>query len=156
MVAKLRAHWVRRGLLGTGAVLAAIALHTTVSAAPTKKQENARSVVTYVGMRTSERGGTVIYADLSGPATLEVSGAGSNELRYRLVGSSVTLRNNTNPLLAQYFDSLVESARLVPEKDAVVLVVKLRRAVTPKHRIEQHAGGASTLLVDVPPKSGAS
>ena len=74
-------------------------------------------------LRASEGGGAVIYADMSGGAALEVAGLGTAEVRYKLLGTAVTLRNNTNPLLAQYFDSLVESARLVPEKESVVLVV---------------------------------
>jgi hypothetical protein len=79
---------------------------------------------------------------------VEVSRAGQ-VIEYKLVGASVPLKNNKNPLLLRDFSSSAMSAVLVPDKKSVRLVVTLRGAVSPSHRMVARGKGA-VLEVELP------
>ena len=120
------------------------------SKTPKRRAADAGAVVTFVGFRQDQSGTATIYADLTRTVSVAQEKTNGSELRYRIQNAKVVLRNNTNPLLAQHFGSVVESARLIPEKDAVVLSIKLRRKVEPRQRIVDHAGGACTVVIEIP------
>ncbi len=106
-------------------------------------------VVTYTGFRVHDDGSASLRVEVteSVPVTKKQEGT---VVTYTLKGARITIRNNRNPLLAKHFASNVLSATLVPEKDAVSLVVKLRKEAALTHRMVEQAGGAATLYVDVP------
>jgi hypothetical protein len=74
-------------------------------------------------------------------------------IEYKLVGASVPLRNNKNPLLLRDFNSSAMTAQLVPAnhggKHAVRLVITLRGKVSPSHRMVARGRGAA-LEVELP------
>lgn len=107
-------------------------------------------IVTYLGFRPEAGGAAVVYADLTAKPAVEVSGLGTTTIRYRLADARVTLRNNTNPLLAEHFETAVLRARLLPDEAGVVLVLELRSTVKPEHRLVENQGGAITLRIEVP------
>jgi hypothetical protein len=74
-------------------------------------------------------------------------------IEYKLVGARVPLKNNKNPLLLGDFNSSATTARLVPDKKAVRLVITLRGKVSPSHRVVARGKGAA-LEVELPPPPG--
>ena len=70
-------------------------------------------------------------------------------VEYTLASCRVPLRNNTRPLLTGEFASSVASARLVPGKDSVKLVIQLGADVEPVHRVLPRGKGI-VLEVSVP------
>lgn len=115
-----------------------------------KRGREAAAVVTFVGFRQDQDGRATVYADVTKTVSVTREKSAARELRYRLEDARVVLRNNTNPLLAQHFGSIVESARLIPERDAVVLSIRLRRAAEARQRVVAQAGGACTVVIEIP------
>lgn len=108
-------------------------------------------VATYVGYRQLGGDRVLVYVDLTDAPGVELTTRGRT-LEYTLQGTRVTLRNNRNPLLARHFDSVVESAQLVPAGKNVKLVIQLRADAEPVSRVVRHAGGA-TLEVELSPRT---
>lgn len=107
--------------------------------------------ITFLGYRSLPGGRGVVFVELSDPVTVEVSRAGQ-VVEYKLLGASVPLKNNKNPLLLRDFSSSALSAVLVPDKKAVRLVITLRDAVSPVHRMVASGKGA-LLEIDLPAAS---
>jgi hypothetical protein len=116
-----------------------------------KAAEAARAEITFSGYQSLPNGGGILFVEMTDPVAVEVKRAGQ-VIEYRLVGASVPLKNNRNPLLLRDFGSIVTSAVLVPEKGklAVKLVVTLRSAINPPHRMVQRGKGAA-LEIELPP-----
>lgn len=104
--------------------------------------------ITFLGYRSLPGGRGVVFVELSEPVAVEVSRAGQ-VIEYKLVGASVPLKNNKNPLLLRDFSSSALSAVLVADKKAVRLVITLREAVSPAHRMVASGKGAM-LEIDLP------
>jgi hypothetical protein len=96
-----------------------------------------------------EDGSATLRVELSKKVSVEKSGKGT-EVRFFLPGARVTIKNNRNPLLAQHFASSIVSAEIVPSKEGVTVVVKLRKPVELAPQLVEQAGGASTLRVEIP------
>jgi hypothetical protein len=107
-----------------------------------------KSEITFVGYQTLPGGRGMVFVELSDPVTVEVSRAGQ-VIEYKLVGATVPLKNNKNPLLLREFGSSALSAVLVPDKKGVRLVITLRSAVSPTHRMVARGKGA-TLEIELP------
>jgi len=90
-----------------------------------------------------------VFVELSEQVPVEVKRSG-RIIEYKLLGARVPLRNNRNPLALRDFPSSALRAVLVPQKDAVKLVVTLRADVSPTHRMVAHGKGA-VLEVELPP-----
>ena len=126
--------------------------------------------VTFSGYESRPGGRGVLFVELSDPVAVEVTRSGQI-IEYRLVGASVPLKNNKNPLLLRDFSSSALSAVLVPDKPSkgrgkgkqrarsgqaknqhpsVRLVVTLRGNVAPSYRMVPRGNGAA-LEVDLPP-----
>lgn len=105
--------------------------------------------VTFSGYQTLPGGRGIVFVELTDPVAVEVSRNGQ-VIEYKLVGASVPLKNNKNPLLLRDFNSSAVSARLVPDKKAVRLVITLRGKVSPSHRMVGRGKGAA-LEVELPP-----
>lgn len=114
-------------------------------------REPDKTEITFLGYRSLPGGRGVVFVQLSKPVAVEVSRAGQ-VVEYKLVGASVPLKNNKNPLLLRDFNSSALSAVLVPDKKAVRLVLTLRDAVSPVHRMVASGQGA-LLEIDLPAAS---
>jgi len=110
-------------------------------------------VATFVGFRELGSGSVLVFVELTKEVAVEPVQKG-RVLEYRMAGTKVTLRNNRNPLLASHFDSVVESAQLVPDGKSVKLVIKLRRDADALARVERHAQGA-TLKIELTARAPA-
>jgi len=131
----------------------------TATAAPSKAAAADTAEITFLGYRAFSGGRGVLFVELSRKVTVEMSRSGS-VVEYKLVGASVPLKNNNNPLLLRDFASSALTAVLVPggrgkakrkgEEPSVRLVVTLRGGATPTHRIVPHGNGAA-LEIDLPP-----
>lgn len=125
-----------------------------------------KAEVTFSGYQSLPGNRGVIFVELTDPVAVEVSRSGQ-VIEYRLVGATVPLKNNTNPLLLRDFGAGAVTAQLIPDKadkrrgkkgkgaDAkrtpgVRLVISLRSNVTPSHRMVQRGKGAA-LEVELPP-----
>ena len=104
--------------------------------------------ITFMGYRVLPGGRGTLFVELSETAVVEVSKAGQT-VEYKMLGARVPLKNNKNPLLLRDFESSALTAVLVPGKKAVSLVVTLRGAVSPAHRMLERGKGAM-LEVDLP------
>jgi len=104
----------------------------------------------FAGYRQGEAGHSTVFVELSDSVKVvfEKTKGGAS---FFMTGTGVALQNNQNPLLAMDFASNVRSARLVPEKGAVRLLIEFRTDVTPSHRIVRR-GRVATLEVDIPPQ----
>ncbi len=119
---------------------------------------NSTAEVTFSGYQSLPGNRGIVFVELSDAVAVEVSRVGQ-VIEYRLVGASVSLKNNKNPLLLRDFNSSAMSAVLVPEargkgrqkkkQRAVRLVIELRGVASPSYRMLQRGRGA-VLEVDVP------
>jgi OmpA-OmpF porin, OOP family len=116
--------------------------------------------ITFSGYQSLPGGRGVVFVELSDPVAVEVSRSGQ-VIEYKLVGATVPLKNNKNPLLLREFSSSAMSAVLVPGKldkrrgakkqqRSVRLVITLRGKVSPSHRMVARGKGAA-LEVELPP-----
>ena len=116
--------------------------------------------VTFSGYESRPGGRGLLFVELSDPVAVEVTRTGQ-VIEYKLVGATVPLKNNKNPLLLRDFSSSAMSAVLVPDKTgkgrakrpahpSVRLVVTLRGSVAPSYRMVPRGKGAA-LEVDLPP-----
>lgn len=117
-----------------------------VAPAPQQAEERA-PVATFVGFRRLGPKRVLVYVELTQAPGVDFAGKGRT-LEYTMQKTRVTLRNNRNPLLAQHFDSVVQSARLVPAGTDLKLVIRLRRDAEQVSRVVRHATGA-TLEVEL-------
>lgn len=107
-----------------------------------------KAEITFSGYRSLPGGGGVVFVEMTDPVAVEVSRSGQ-VIEYKLVGASVPLKNNKNPLLLRDFSASAMTAVLVPDKKAVKLVITLRGAVSPSHRMVPRGKGAA-LEVELP------
>lgn len=120
-----------------------------------------KAEVTFSGYQSLPGNRGVIFVELTDAVAVEVTRSGQ-VIEYKLVGATVPLKNNKNPLLLRDFSSSAMTARLVPDKPAraakhrgkqapsVKLVITLRGNVSPSHRMVPRGKGAA-LEVDLPP-----
>jgi hypothetical protein len=121
--------------------------------APAPRAANGAPVATYVGFRQLGGSRVLVYVELTDAPGVELTARGRT-LEYTLRRTRVTLKNNRNPLLARHFDSVVESAQLVPAGKDVKLVIQLRSAAEPVSRVVRQ-GSRATLEVELTPTQAA-
>jgi hypothetical protein len=96
------------------------------------------------GFETLPDGSTRVFVELSGPVSYETK-AGPSSTSYVLKETKVARRNNCNPLVTEYFNTPVTSARLVPHGHDLWLVTATRSAIAPVVSLDVEAdGGAGT------------
>ena len=123
-----------------------------------------RAEITFTGYQSLPGNRGIVFVELTDAVAVEVSRVGQ-VIQYRLVGASVPLKNNRNPLLLRDFNTSALSAILVvdaPGKGrrktktkttpAVRLVISLRGAASPSYRMVPRGKGA-VLEVELPPVS---
>jgi hypothetical protein len=106
------------------------------------------SEITFTGYQSLADGRGIVFVEMSEPVTVEVTRSGQ-VVEYRLLGARVPLKNNKNPLLLRDFNSSAVTAVLVADKKSVRLVITLRGAVSPVHRMVSRGKGAA-LEVELP------
>ena len=124
----------------------------TESVAQLAAGASGEAAVTFAGFHVFDDGTSPIFVKVTSEVPVEVKRKGK-QVEYLLRGAKVVVKNNKNPLITKDFVSPVMVARLVPEKEGVVLHVELREVVTPTHRVSRHPDGSITLHVDFPPKA---
>ena len=137
----------RRGLWPLGIAFAAACLSSPAGAVGKKKKSD-EVEITFTGYESRGEGRGVLFVEMSAAVTVEVKQKG-RVVEYKLIGARVPLRNNKNPLLMQELGSSAVSARLVAGKKSVSLVVTMRSASTPAHRIVARGKGAA-LEIELP------
>lgn len=123
-----------------------------VGALGAKGKTARKTLVTFIGYRRLTADTDQVYVELTDSAEVETTRSGRT-LEFTIHNAKVTRKNNKNPLIASQFDSIVESARLVQAGKSVRLVIRLRAAAEPQHRVVPRSGGA-TLEVNLTRKSG--
>jgi hypothetical protein len=109
-----------------------------------------KAEITFSGYQSLSGDRGIVFVELTDPVAVEVSRNGQ-VIEYKLVGASVPLKNNKNPLLLRDFASSAMSAQLVPDKKSVRLVITLRGKVSPSHRMVARGarGGARGAALEV-------
>lgn len=111
-----------------------------------KVQDHAE--VTFSGYQSLPGDRGILFVELTDPVAVEVSRSGQ-VIEYKLVGATVPLKNNKNPLLLRDFNSSAMTAQLAADKKAVRLVITLRGKVSPSHRMVARGKGA-VLEIELP------
>jgi hypothetical protein len=143
-------------------LLTDIAPREALAAKPAARDRDSAEV-TFIGYQTLADGRGLLFVDLSRSVEVEVSRAGP-VIEYKLLGASVPLRNNKNPLLLRDFSVSVITAQLVPSlrgkskarnqpAPSVRLVVTLRGKAQPSHRVVGSGKGAR-LEIELPAPTG--
>ena len=133
----------RRALLALGAA------GGTLSILPgTVRAANSKAQVTFSGLRVYEDGSSTLRVDLTKAAPVQLDQKGTC-LVYLIKGAQIELRNNKNPLRAEFFSSNVISSKLDDTKEGARLEVQLRSSITPVSQMIRHAGGV-ILRIDIP------
>jgi hypothetical protein len=130
--------------------------HAETAAKKTAKKDKApRPEVTFTGFHVFADGSSRIWVRLTHAVNVEqVSTRG--KVTFVLKGAKVPGRNNKNPLNTSHFTSSVMSARLVATKSDTELVINLKQAVIPKHRVVARPDGTTSVQIDFPaPLPGA-
>lgn len=135
-------------LAGAGSVCFAPSAQAAKHGKAKSKKDVGGTEVTFTGYQTLPEGRGMVFVELTDLVAVEVNRAGQT-VEYKLLGARVPLRNNRNPLNLRDFSSSALSAQLVPDKNAVKLVITLRGNVQPTHRITSRGKGA-VLEVELP------
>lgn len=86
---------------------------------------------------------------LTKPVKVEVRRA-AGRIVYLFPGADVAVRNDTNALVVTHFETPLSRFRLVPVKEGVQLVLELREAVEPTHKLVEGPRGSATLIIELP------
>jgi hypothetical protein len=117
--------------------------------APTFAGDDEQVLVTFSGLRIYDDGSSTLFVNLTDQAPISMEKSGKR-LDFMIKGARVHLRNNKNPLQAQYFKTMVVRAKLDDVRQGVRLRVDLRSDVEPAHRLVRE-GQRAVLHVDFPP-----
>jgi len=117
------------GVVGAAKTKGAAAKGTT--AAPTTKTAKAAkktgaNVAQWPGFRLTEDGGSEVMVEFSSNPAGPTEHRAAGSVTYVFKGAHVIKSNNQNPLLTMHFNTPVLSARLVPKKGELHLVVDMR------------------------------
>jgi hypothetical protein len=115
-----------------------------------KKKVNPNApLATYPGFRMLKDGRSEVWVQISKKVSITPSVA-AGHATFVLAGVDVGIHNNTNPLVTEYFDTPLARARLKRMDGGAQLVLELREAVSPTHRIVDGPAGTMILYVDLP------
>jgi len=159
---------------GSGALLLAAVLGAaSVFAAPSRaRATDDHAHITFTGFDEEADGASRLFVKLSRPVTVQESLSGTH-LEYLMIGATIPVRNNENPLITRHFGAQVVTARLVsdrPDKprrtkgsknrskptgepESARLIVETREPVKPAHRVVRNADGSAVLIVEFPKPS---
>lgn len=112
---------------------------------PKKKLDPNAPIATFPGFRMLGDGSSQIWVHVS--KKVAVTAAATS---FVLVGAQVAVRNNTNALVTEYFDTPLARAKLKRDAAGAQLVLELREAASAKHRVVDGPGGSMVLYIDLP------
>lgn len=112
---------------------------------PKKKLDPNAPIAMFPGFRMLGDGSSQLWVHVT--KKVNVSAAATS---FALVGAQVNVRNNTNALVTEFFDTPLARARLKPDATGAQLVLELRENVVVKHRVVDGPGGSMVLYVDLP------
>jgi hypothetical protein len=131
------------GVVGTAKGAKQPASGSAKTATTKGAKKTTANVAQWPGFRLTEDGGSEVMVEFSSnqPAPTEHRAAGS--VTYVFKGAHVIKSNNQNPLLTVHFNTPVLSARLVPKKGELHLLVDLRPGanVTPSSGLRASSDG---------------
>jgi len=114
-----------------------------------KKIDPNTPLATYPGFRMLKDGRSEVWVQISKKVTVTPSIA-AGHATFVLSGVDVGIHNNTNPLVTEYFDTPLARARLKRDGNGAQLVLELREAVSPTHRVVDGPAGTMILYVGLP------
>lgn len=126
----------------------ASAVTREVAAKETARQDPDAPVVTYPGFRMLSDGASFVWIEADRPITVTTTKT-DRRVVYHLLGAITLSRNNTRPLITEYFPSPVRRAQLVKSPDGLDLVIDLRQEAEATQRLTTTDRGVS-LRVDFP------
>lgn len=112
---------------------------------PKKKLDPNAPIAMFPGFRMLADGSSQVWVHVT--KKVNVTAAATS---FALVGAQVNVRNNTNALVTEYFDTPLARARLKSDAAGTQLVLELRENVPLKHRVVDGPGGSMVLYVDLP------
>jgi hypothetical protein len=142
----------------------AVAASRAKTAASKTKETNGAPMVTFSGFQVFHDGKSRLYVDLSSSVEVTEKVEGKKAV-YKLEGARIEARNNENPLVTSHFSAMVVHARLTDEAGrgkhrhrhkktagpaSVVIVVQMREAAQPTHRMQKNPDGSARLIIDFP------
>ncbi|HMR08188.1 MAG TPA: hypothetical protein PKA88_20545 [Polyangiaceae bacterium] len=108
------------------------------------------AIATYPGFLMFPDGTSQVWVYVNKKVPVVVSAA-AGRVTYILTGADIAVYNNMHPLVTEYFDTPMRSARLRRDKNGAQLVLDLREATgTPSHKIEDGPGGTMVLRIQLP------
>jgi hypothetical protein len=124
--------------------------------APQRKRRAARikldpnaPLATYPGFRMAPDGTSRVWLRVTRSADVQVRRA-AGQVTYVLGGVHVGVRNNTNALVTTHFDTPLARARLVRDRAGALLVLELREAAEPSHKVSTGPHGTMSLEITIP------
>jgi hypothetical protein len=115
-----------------------------------RKIDRNAPIATYPGFLMLPDGSSQVWVYVNKKVPVVVSAA-AGRVTYILTGADIAVYNNTHPLVTEYFNTPMRSARLRRDKNGAQLVLELREATgTPSHKIEDGPGGFMILRVVLP------
>lgn len=112
---------------------------------PKKKLDPNAPIAMFPGFRMLADGSSQVWVHVT--KKVNVTAAATS---FALVGAQVNVRNNTNALVTEFFDTPLARARLKPDATGAQLVLELRESVAVKHRVVDAPGGSMMLYIDLP------
>ncbi|MCC6666127.1 MAG: hypothetical protein IT375_20395 [Polyangiaceae bacterium] len=112
---------------------------------PKKKLDPNAPIATFPGFRMLGDGSSQLWVHVS--KKVAVTAAATS---FVLVGAQVAVRNNTNALVTEYFDTPLARAKLKPDAAGAQLVLEMRESAAAKHRVVDGPGGSMVLYIDLP------
>jgi hypothetical protein len=112
---------------------------------PKKKLDPNTPIATFPGFRMLADGSSQIWVHVT--KKVSVTAAATSLV---LVGAHVAVRNNTNALVTEYFDTPLARAKLKSDAAGAQLVLELRENVVIKHRVVDGPAGSMVVYIDLP------
>lgn len=106
-------------------------------------------IAMYPGFRMLADGSSQVWVYVSRKVNITAGGSAAQPT-FVLNGAQIAIRNNTNALITEYFDTPLARAQLKRDAAGAQLVLTLREPASVKHRIVDGPGGTTILYVDLP------
>ncbi len=105
------------------------------------KVKETGNIAQWPGFRLTDDGGSEVMVEFSQTPTAPTEHVAAGSVTYVFKGAHVSKHNNQNPLLTVHFNTPVASARLVPKKGELHLVVDLRANATASSGLRASSDG---------------
>jgi hypothetical protein len=127
----------KKGTKATTAAPATAAKGTKVAAA----KKSTAMIAQWPGFRLTDDGGSEVMVEFSQNPSSPTEHKAAGSVTYVFKGAHVIKHNNQNPLITVHFNTPVSSAKLVPKKGELHLVVDMRAAAAPTFGLRASSDG---------------